>query len=184
MLVAGDEMGRTQKGNNNAYCQDNEISWVNWDLSSSDRDFLAFVQRLISLRRAHPVFRRNNFLQGRAIRGSGIKDILWLKPDGTEMNDEEWAHDFARCLGVYLGGEVMEERDQHSNPIFDDNFLMLFNSHHESIHFHLPELCEGSQWQSILDSNFACGLEIDGYFQGGDIYTIEGRSFALLVQRS
>ncbi len=184
MLVAGDEMGRTQKGNNNAYCQDNEISWVNWDLSSTDSEFLVFVQRLIGLRRAHPVFRRNNFLQGRAIRGSGIKDILWLKPDGSEMNDEEWAHDFARCLGMYLGGEVMEERDRRGNPILDDNFLLLFNSHHEGIHFHLPELGEGCQWHSILDTSLAGGLEVDGYFQGGDIYTIEGRSLALLVQRS
>lgn len=184
MLVAGDEMGRTQRGNNNAYCQDNEISWVNWNLSNSDKEFLTFVQRLISLRRAHPVFRRNNFLQGRAIRGSGIKDILWLKPDGTEMNDEEWAHDFARCLGVYLGGEVMEERDQRGNPIFDDNFLLLFNSHHEGIHFHLPELCEGCKWQSLLDSSLACGLESDGYFHGGEIYNITGRSLALLVQRN
>lgn len=183
MLVAGDEMGRTQRGNNNAYCQDNEISWVNWDLSKTDSEFLVFVQRLIGLRRAHPVFRRNNFLQGRAIRGSGIKDILWLKPDGTEMNDEEWAHDFARCLGMYLGGEVMEERDLRGKPVLDDNFLLLFNSHHEDIHFHLPKLCEGCQWQSILDTNLVGGLEVDGYFQGGDIYTIAGRSLALLVQR-
>ena len=184
MLVAGDEMGRTQKGNNNAYCQDNEISWVNWDLSKADKEFLAFVQRLISLRRSHRVFRRNNFLQGRAIRGSGIKDILWLKQDGTEMNDEEWAHDFARCLGVYLGGELMEERDQRGNPIFDSNFLLLFNSHHESIDFQLPKLNKGCRWHSILDSSLACGLEMDGYFLGGDAYMIEGRSFALLVQQS
>ena len=157
---------------------------MNWDLSSTDSEFLVFVQHLIGLRRAHPVFRRNNFLQGRAIRGSGIKDILWLKPDGSEMNDEEWAHDFARCLGMYLGGEVMEERDRRGNPILDDNFLLLFNSHHEGIHFHLPELGEGCQWHSILDTSLAGGLEVDGYFQGGDIYTIEGRSLALLVQRS
>jgi len=184
MLVAGDEIGRTQKGNNNAYCQDNEISWVNWDPSSTDREFLAFVQHLISLWRAHPVFRRNNFLQGRSIRGSSIKDILWLKPDGTEMNDEEWVHDFARCLGMYLDGEAMEERDQRGNPILDDNLLLLFNGHHEAIFFHLPELYEGSQWLSLLDFNLAGGLEADGYFQGGDTYTIEGRSLALLVQRS
>lgn len=183
MLVAGDEMGRTQKGNNNAYCQDNEISWVNWDLSKDDKEFLTFVQRLISLRREHPVFRRNNFLQGRAIRGSGVKDILWLKPDGTEMNDEEWAHDFARCLGVYLGGEEMEESDKRGNPIFDDNFLMLFNSHHERLDFKLPKLKEGCRWHSILDSSLACGLEKDGYFLGGHIYIIEGRSFALLVEK-
>jgi glycogen operon protein len=184
MLVAGDEMGRTQKGNNNAYCQDNEISWVNWDLSKADKEFLSFVQRLISLRRSHRVFRRNNFLQGRAIRGSGIKDILWLKQDGTEMNDEEWAHDFARCLGVYLGGELMEERDQKGNPIFDNNFLLLFNSHHESIDFQLPKLNKGFCWHSILDSSLVCGLEMDGYFLGGDAYMIEGRSLALLVQQS
>ncbi len=183
MLVAGDEMGRTQHGNNNAYCQDNEISWVNWDISAADRKFLAFVQRVIMLRREHPVFHRRNFFQGRAIHGSGVKDIHWFKPDGSEMNDEEWAHDFARCLGVYLGGEAMNEHDQRGQPIRDENFLLLFNSHHEAIQFRLPVLCEGGEWQSVLNTQLADGLEIDGQFQDGSDYVLEGRSLTLFVQR-
>ena len=184
MLVAGDEMGRTQGGNNNAYCQDNEISWVDWNLSAADRDLLAFTQRIIALRNEHPVFRRRNFFQGRAIRGSEIKDIHWLKPDGSEMSDDEWAHDFARCLGVFLSGEAMMERDRRGRSIRDNNFLLIFNSHHETIPFHLPILREGCEWQAILDTHFADGLEPDGEFQGGDSYPVEGRSLALLIQRN
>jgi glycogen operon protein len=183
MLVAGDEMGRTQQGNNNAYCQDNEISWVNWDLSAADREFLAFVQRLIGLRRVHPVFRRRNFFQGRAIRGTDIKDIHWIKPDGNEMSDEEWDHDFARSLGVYLGGAAMEERDRRGQAVHDDNFLVLFNSHHEAIDFHLPALCEGCEWQSLLDTHLDGGLQPDGFFKNGDSYPLAARSLALLIQR-
>ena len=185
MLVAGDEMGRTQKGNNNAYCQDNEISWVNWDLSSDDREFLAFVQRVIALRREHPVFRRRNFFQGRDIHGSGVKDIHWFKPDSSEMNDDEWAYNFARCLGVYLDGEAMQERDQRGHAIHDDNFLLLFNSHHESISFRLPLLCEnsGCKWQCVLDTHITGGLEEYNQIHDGDTYPLEGRSLALLIQR-
>lgn len=184
MLVAGDEMGRTQNGNNNAYCQDNEISWVNWNISAADREFLAFVQRVIALRRAHPVFRRRNFFQGHDIHGSGTKDIHWLKPDGSEMNDDEWAHDFARCLGVYLGGDAIQEHDRQGHAIRDDNFLLLFNSHHDPIPFFLPVLNEGCEWQSILDTYLAGRQEPDGPFRGGNSYPLEGRSLALLIQRS
>ena len=184
MLVAGDEMGRTQRGSNNAYCQDNEMSWVNWKLSKDDREFLAFAQRVIALRREHPVFRRRHFFQGRALRGSGSKDMHWLKPDGSEMTDQEWAHDFARCLGVYLSGEEMDERDRRGRRVRDDNFLLMFNSHHEPIAFRLPVLGHDGQWQSLLDTDLAEGLEPDGWFNGGDDYPVEGRSLALLIQRS
>ena len=184
MLVAGDEMGRTQQGNNNAYCQDNEISWVNWDLSDADRDFLAFAQRVIALRHAHPVFRRRHFFQGHAIRSSANKDLQWLKPDGSEMSDEEWAHDFARCLGVRISGEAMNERDGRGRPILDDNFLLLFNSHHEVVPFCLPALGDAGEWQSLLDTQLAGGLEAHGPYQGGDNYPLEGRSLALLIERS
>jgi len=183
MLVAGDELGRTQQGSNNAYCQDNETSWVNWQLSADDREFLTFAQRIIALRLEHPLFRRRNFFQGRAIRGSGNQDILWLKPDGSEMSDQEWAHDFARCLGVHLSGAAMDERDRRGRPIHDDNFLLLFNSHHEAIAFRLPVLGAVGEWQSLLDTHLAGGLEADGYFRGGDDYPLEGRSLALLIQR-
>ena len=182
MLVAGDEMGRTQHGNNNAYCQDNDISWLNWNLSDSDREFLAFAQRVIGLRRKHPVFRRRNFFQGRAIQGSDIMDILWFKPDGSEMTDQEWTHDFARCLGVFLGGESMQERDRRGQPIHDDNVLLLFNSHHEAIPFSLPVLCEGCFWQGVLDTSIASGVS-GSPLQNGNSYLLLGRSLALLIQR-
>ena len=184
MLLAGDEMGRTQKGSNNAYCQDNEISWVNWDLSDADREFLAFAQRVIALRRDHPVFHRKNFFQGKAIAGSNNKDIHWIKPDGTEMTDQEWAQSFARCLGVYFFGEAMDERDGRGRPIKDDNLLLLFNSHHEAIPFKLPVICKDCQWSSILDTSFAGGLKVDGTFKGGATYSLAGRSLALLKQEA
>jgi glycogen operon protein len=106
MFLAGDAIGHTQNGNNNAYCQDNEISWLNWDPAHMDQEMLEFVQRVIALRKAHPVFRRRNFFQGRKIRGADIKDIVWLDPDGKEMTDEEWNQEFARCLGVRLAGRL------------------------------------------------------------------------------
>jgi isoamylase len=183
MLLAGDEMGRTQHGNNNAYCQDNETSWVNWSLSEADQELLDFVTRLIKMRHDHPVFRRRNFFQGRPIRGSDIKDIHWIKPDGTEMNDREWAQDFARSLGVYLSGDALGEVDARGRAIHDDNFLLLFNAHHEQLDFKLPNLCEGCAWQAVLDTHYHAGLDTDGSFAGGDLYPLQGRTLALLRQR-
>jgi isoamylase len=182
MILAGDEMGRTQQGNNNAYCQDNETSWVNWSLSEADLELLDFVTRLIKLRHDHPVFRRRNFFQGRPIRGSDIKDIHWIKPDGTEMNDKEWAQDFARSLGVYLSGDALGEVDARGRAIHDENFMLLFNAHHEQLDFRLPNLCEGCAWQVVLDTHYHAGLDNDGNFAGGDTYPLEGRTLALLRQ--
>ncbi|MBK9020136.1 MAG: glycogen debranching protein GlgX [Sulfuritalea sp.] len=184
MLVAGDEMGRSQGGNNNAYCQDNETSWVNWDLSAADREFLDFVQALIALRREHPVFHRRHFFQGRDIRGSGSKDIHWFKPDGLEMSDEEWVHDFARCLGVFLSGEAMHECDGRGRPIRDDNFLLLFNSHHEAVAFMVPLLGEDREWTVLLDTAQDSGVGPEDRFRSGDSYPLEARSLAVMVQRS
>ena len=183
MLLAGDEMGRSQRGNNNAYCQDNPISWVNWKLSAADRELLDFVARLIHLRREHPVFRRRNFFQGRPIRGSGIKDIHWIKYDGSDMSDEEWSQDFARSLGVYLSGEALGEVDRHGRSIRDDNFILLFNAHHERIDFVLPILCVGCAWQVELDTHYHAGLDTDGVYAGGESYPLEGRTLTLLRQR-
>jgi glycogen operon protein len=183
MLLAGDEMGRSQRGNNNAYCQDNPISWVNWRLAAEDRELLDFVARLIHLRREHPVFRRRNFFQGRPIRGSGIKDIHWIKYDGSDMSDEEWSQDFARSLGVYLSGEALGEVDRHGRSIRDDNFILLFNAHHERIDFVLPTLCAGCAWQVELDTHYHAGLDTDGVYAGGESYPLEGRTLTLLRQR-
>jgi len=182
MLLAGDEMGRSQRGNNNAYCQDNPISWVNWQLSAEDRELLDFVGRLIRLRHRHPVFRRRNFFQGRPIRGTGIKDIHWIKPDGSEMSDAEWSRDYARSLGVFLSGDALGEVDRHGLSIQDNNFIVLFNAHAERIDFVLPILCAGCAWQVELDTHYHAGLEPDGAYAGGESYPLEGRTLTLLRQ--
>ncbi|MDP2170137.1 MAG: glycogen debranching protein GlgX, partial [Rhodocyclaceae bacterium] len=186
MLLAGDEMGRTQQGNNNAYCQDNAVSWVDWSLRDADHELLEFVARLIHLRRTHPVFHRRNFFQGQPIRGDdgrSIKDIHWIKPDGSEMSDHEWMHDFARSLGVYLSGELLGEVDYRGRAVHDDNFILLFNAHHERIDFRLPILNESCVWQSLLDTHYHAGLRVDGNFPGGDTYPLEGRTLALMRQQ-
>jgi isoamylase len=183
MLLAGDEMGRTQLGNNNAYCQDNEVSWLNWDLRGDERSFRAFVQHLIALRRAHPVFRRRHFFQGRPLRGREVKDILWLKPDGTEMTDEEWDQHFARCLGVYLSGVGLPETDARARPVIDDDFIVLFNAHHEPIDFRLPVIGRGA-WESVMDTSTDSGGRLDGWRSAPEQpYPLQGRTLALLMQR-
>ncbi|WP_305072872.1 glycogen debranching protein GlgX [Propionivibrio sp.] len=183
MLLAGDELGRTQRGNNNAYCQDNELSWLNWELSAEDRQFLAFVRRAIALRKAHPVFRRRSFFQGRSIRGTGVKDLFWVTPEGTEMTDEEWTQHFARCLGVLLSGQEINERGPRGEIIRDDNCLLLINAHHEAIPFRLPETTPGTIWHTELDTHHKGGLQSNGKFNGGDSYRLAGRTLALLIQR-
>jgi len=182
MLLAGDELGHSQSGNNNAYCQDSELTWLDWDLSQDDRELLAFVQRVIRLRREHPVFHRRHFLQGKRIHGADIKDIRWLKPDGSEMSDYEWEHDFARSLGMYLSGDALQERDRRGRPIRDDNFIVLFNAHHEALHFALPELKPGGCWQVLLDTQYMAGLAADGCHAGDNGYELQGRSLVLLME--
>ena len=183
MLTAGDEIGRTQRGNNNAYCHDNEVSWLDWNIAPERSRLLEFVRRLVRLRRGHPVFRRRHFFQGRPLRGSGVKDIMWLKPDGGEMTDAEWQHEFPRCLGVMLAGEGMTEIDQRGRPVTDSNFLMLFNAHHEEIAFTLPNHTEGVRWLGILDTAHGHGLAGGGVHDGGTRYVLNGRSLALLQQQ-
>jgi glycogen operon protein len=182
MLLAGDEIGRTQQGNNNAYCQDSDISWVDWDRARDHEDFLRFAQRMIRIRQEHPVLRRRRFFQGRPIRGGGVKDILWLTPEGREMTDREWTQDFARSLAVYLAGEALQESDARGHRLRDDNFLLLLNAHHDAIEFLLPEMRAGSRWQVLLDSAFEQGLAVDGRFSTGERYRVDGRALALLVE--
>jgi glycogen operon protein len=181
MLLGGDEFARTQGGNNNAYCQDSEISWVDWSLLERNEDLVRFVQRVIRLRREHPVFHRRRFFQGRPIRG-GVKDIHWFNPAGREMTDQEWTHDFARSIAVYLAGESMEETDQRGRTLRDENFLLLLNAHHEAIEFLLPELHPAASWEVLLDTSFAQGLSVDGKFAAGSSYSLNGRSLALILE--
>jgi glycogen operon protein len=181
MLLAGDEMGRTQLGNNNAYCQDNEISWVNWTLREKNEQLIAFVQQLAHLRRSHPLLRRQSFFQGRQIIGPDIKDIVWLNPDGKEMSNEEWGQSFVRCLGVYLAGRAIDEQDEHGRPLVDDDLLILMNAHHEAIPFTLPAF-DDTRWHVVLDTHQESGLAAEAGFGGGEAYPLQGRSVALLMQ--
>jgi len=181
MLLAGDGLGRTQRGNNNAYCQDNEISWVCWE--NPDKDLLAFTQKLIALRKNHPVFHRKSFFQGRSIKGAGIKDILWLKPDGQEMTDEEWKQDSARSLGVLLYGEGLEERDERGRQMRDQNFLLLLNSHFESVAFILPKLPLELKWTPLFDTSALSAERTAQQYEAGASYPAQARSIVLLVER-
>ncbi len=138
MLCAGDEYGRTQKGNNNAYCQDNALSWLSWDRDENAAELLDYTKSLIQLRHDHPIFRRPKFFQGRRIRGSEVKDIMWFNPGGMEMTDEEWDTSYVRCLGVLLSGDTMDVQNAHGETIRDDSYLVLCNAHHDTLPFLLP----------------------------------------------
>jgi isoamylase len=152
MLCGGDETGRTQQGNNNAYCQDNEISWFHWNLTPAQRDLLAFTRFMVQMRKLHPVLQRRRFFQGRTIRGRDIKDISWIKPDGEEMNDADWQADFVRCFGVYLSGTEIEEMDEAGNPVRGDSLFLIFNAHHEAILCVLPRFSPLLQWERLMDT--------------------------------
>jgi glycogen operon protein len=152
MILAGDEMGRTQGGNNNAYCQDNETSWLGWDLDPAKRDLLAFVRRLIALRREQPVLRRRTFFQGRPLRGEAVKDLVWLEPSGKEMTDASWNVGFARSLGALLRGDALDEVDENGDPTRGDTLLLLLNAHHGPKAFTLPGLPRGQRWVALLDT--------------------------------
>jgi glycogen operon protein len=179
MFLAGDAMGRSQGGNNNAYCQDNEKSWLNWEMTAEQQAFFDFVVEVMRLRQEHPVFRRRNFFQGHRIKGSGVKDILWLKPDGSEMSDEEWDNSFARFLGMFLAGSGLDERDRRGRRIRDDNLLVLFNAHHEDLPFHLPAWNGDRVWTVVLDTADAAAVGIR--YRGGDAYPLAGRTMSILL---
>ncbi len=154
MLLGGDEMGRTQGGSNNAWCQDNEISWFDW--ASADAELREFTRRMIALRRAHPVFRRQSFLSGAASR-SGLPDVWWFRPDGKKMTQRDWTSPDTKTLGVFLNGQEIHERTDHGEEITDDSFLLLFNAHYEPVEFTLPARRIGARWEVELATG-----ELDG----------------------
>jgi glycogen operon protein len=147
MLLAGDELGRTQGGNNNAWCQDNEVSWLDWE--GADGELLEFARRVIALRREHPAFRRNAFLSGTAGE-SGLPDVWWFRTDGRRMTQRDWTTADTKTLGVFLNGREIRARTPHGEPIADDSFLLLFNAHSEPVGFTLPTRRFGAQWQVEL----------------------------------
>ncbi|HZJ37730.1 MAG TPA: glycogen debranching protein GlgX [Chthoniobacterales bacterium] len=180
MIFAGDEWGRTQNGNNNAYCHDNELNWLSWEHNSEQNALLDFTQRLIRLRHDHPVFRRPKFFQGRRIRGSEIKDVMWFNPGGNEMSDEEWASPFVRCVGVLLSGDTIDVLSFEGEPIRDETFLLLLNAHFEPLPFVLPGQ-EHLEWMLLLDTAEERGfLSEPKKFASGDDVEVIGRGLKLL----
>jgi isoamylase len=181
MLLAGDEFSRTQGGNNNAYCQDNETSWVDWDAGQLQTGLLKFVRRLIALRKAHPAFHRRQFFQGRPSARSDLKDITWLSPDGHEMSAEEWAQSFARSLGALLSGAATGEIDERGAQVIDQDFLLLSNGHFERIEFQIP--AAGGRWKVLVDTSHRDGgTDEEREFGNGERFPLEGRSLALLTR--
>ncbi|MEW6519180.1 MAG: glycogen debranching protein GlgX [Thermodesulfobacteriota bacterium] len=150
MLLAGDEMGNTQQGNNNSYCQDNEISWIDWDLAEEDRALLEFTRHVVSLVRKHPVLRRRRFFMGRKISGSEVKDLTWFMPNGREMTKEEWRNPALCCFGFRLAGDAIEEMDEEGNKILDDTLLIILNAQDEAVSFALPRDVSGNRWELVL----------------------------------
>ena len=182
MIVAGDEMGRTQGGNNNAYCQDNEISWLDWTERPENSFLCEFVASLSKLRRDHPVFRRRRFFIGRTLRGSGgLDDIVWLQPDGEQMNDADWEAGFAKTLGIFLNGQAIPDPDQRGQRIVDDSFLLFFNAHFEPVPFTVPSQEYGESWAVAIDTHapLADAAE-ERTFKPGEPVEVEARSITVL----
>jgi glycogen operon protein len=180
MLLGGDEFGRTQKGNNNAYCHDNEMSWFNWARDEKQNQLFEFTKKLIQLRKNHPVFRRPKFFQGRRVRGSEIRDVMWFNPGGNEMSKDEWESPFVRCLGMLLSGDTIDVLSFESEPIRDETFLLLINTQHETIPFVLPG-GEHIEWELILDTATEEGfLAATRKFASGDDVDLGERAACLL----
>lgn len=181
MLLAGDEMGRSQQGNNNGYALDNETSWVNWSLSAADKALLAFVRSIAALRKAHPIFRRRSFFPSHGSVG-GEKNILWFNPDGLEMSDAEWDLGFARCLGMYLAGDAIGEVNERGDAVRDDDFLLLINAHHEPIPFQIPGFRGRKRWRVVVDTTDPELLSAEKHYARGNLVVLPGRSLILLQQ--
>jgi isoamylase len=180
MLLGGDELGRTQGGNNNAYGQDNETSWYDWE--HLDEALLAFTRRLIQFRKAHPVFRRRRWFQGRPIHGGGVSDIAWFTPDGAEMTDEHWQAGFAKSLAVFLNGRALRTPDARGRRVVDRSFCVLFNAHHEPLRFRLPPRRWGPRWRAVLDTREPVLKDDDTAYEAGAEVEVEARSLMVLQQ--
>jgi isoamylase len=183
MLLAGDEMGRTQLGNNNAYCQDNEVSWVDWEAAGKQQDLIDFTCTLSQLRRAHPVFRRRRFFSGQTAPADGahggLQDIVWLTPTGRQMTDNDWHTGYARSLGVFLNGDAITEPGPRGDTVRDQSFLLLFNAHREPVTFVLPGRRFGDAWDALIDTASTPGDSTITY-QAASSVVLAGRSVMIL----
>lgn len=178
MMLAGDEIGHTQQGNNNVYCQDNETTWLKWNLTDEQRDFLRFVRSVINIRQTQPVFHRRKFFLGKQIDGADIPDISWFQPSGEEMSDEAWNAGYTQCLGVLLPGDLISDVDERGGPITGDSIVLLVNASHQPIPFTLPSCGENQEWELLIDTadpelaTMKC--------KSGEQYESNGRSIVIL----
>ncbi|WP_330351399.1 glycogen debranching protein GlgX [Streptomyces sp. NBC_00582] len=182
MIGHGDELGRTQRGNNNAYCQDNELSWIDWRLTEEQRRLTDFCRRLVALRAAHPVLRRRRFFRGETVTHAGqpLPDLVWLQPDAREMRDRDWQRSDAHSVGVFLNGDAIAEPDRRGRPVVDDSFLLLFNSYWEPVPFRLPGAAYGERWTVCADTAEPDeGRDETEYKAGGEL-RLEPRSLIVL----
>jgi isoamylase len=184
MLCGGDEIARTQHGNNNAYCQDNAVSWYAWTWDDPAGPLFQFTQRLIRLRLAHPVFHRRTFFHGRRVLGAASQDLSWFRPDGEEMNDHDWGDAELRCFGLRLAGDAIEEVDDMGQPIRGDTFVVLLNAGDQSVPFILPAHELSVHWETILDTRDWDVEDRGRAFDPGEAYDLDGRSVAVLCLRS
>ena len=180
-IFVGDELGRTQQGNNNAYCQDNEISWLNWE--KADQNLLEFTRKIINLRRTHPICRRRTWFRGKPVQPGEIEDIAWFKFDGQHMQEEDWQHDYAKSFGVFINGRGMRVRTSLGVRVTDDSFYIIFNAYHGCIDYKLPSEEYAKDWKLILDTSdtkvIAAGDEEKTY-AAGETITVHERSILLL----
>ncbi|KMS89248.1 glycogen debranching protein [Streptomyces regensis] len=186
MLCHGDELGRTQRGNNNAYCQDNEISWVDWDLTDEQRALAEFTRCLIALRAAHPVLRRRRFFRGDTATHAKqpLPDLMWLRPDAREMTDRDWQRGDAHTVGVFLNGDAIAERDSYGRRMVDDSFLLLVNGYWEPVVFRLPDDSFGERWVTLIDTADPEGVPDERERKAGTKVRVEARSLVLLSRPS
>jgi isoamylase len=181
MISHGDELGRTQNGNNNGFCQDNEITWVHWD--KADTELLEFTRSVSALRAAHPVFRRRRFFKGVPVRRRGVEgqpDISWFRPDGSEMSDEDWDSGFGKSVAVYLNGLGIPDHDARGQRVTDDSFFLCFNAHHEPIEFTLPSGEFGRAWLPVIDTAEASNPDGRQSIPSGSTVRVDARATVVL----
>jgi glycogen operon protein len=179
MICHGDELGRTQRGNNNGYCQDNELTWIDW--TQVDVDLLAFTREVATLRREHPVFRRRRFFDGRPVRRrGGLPDIAWFRPDSSEMTEEDWGSGFGRSVAMFINGQGIPDRDQRGQRVVDDSFFLAFSAHDEALDFTLPPEEYGQAWEVVIDTLHGVDDDAPTVVTAGAAVTIGPRAIVVL----
>ena len=181
MILAGDEIGRTQHGNNNAYCQDNEISWFDWE--AADRGLLEFTRRVVQLKRGHPVFQRRRWFKGRPLHGKDVADIAWFRPDGQPMSEEDWQVGFVKSIAVFLNGDALRDLDDTGERLRDESFLLVFNAHHEALPYTMPPEAFGGEWSVVVDTTTELG-EHQRTLAAGEVLEMAARSLMVLARSS